>query len=100
MSNLSKTYYNEIYTGVANELGLPVETVKGAYEGYWLFAKDYITKLDLKNPDLTEEEFLRMRTGINFPSLGKLAYPLHKFRAIKARNTYIKHLNKNDSKSH
>lgn len=96
MNNLEKSLYNKVYTDVAKELDLPVSVVKGAYEGYWLFAKEHIKSLPLKDPDLTEEEFLQLRVGVNFPSLGKLAYPLNKFRAIKLRNTYIKHINRDE----
>lgn len=96
MNNLEKKLYNSVYTSVAKELGLPVKVVKGAYEGYWLFAREYIKSLPLKDSDLTEEEFVDLRASINFPSLGKLSYPLHKFRAIKLRNTYIKSINEDD----
>lgn len=96
MNNLEKKLYNEIYAGVAEELGLPVEVVKGAYEGYWLFAREYLKALPLKDPNLTEEEFEQLRASVNFPSLGKLAYPVAKFRAIKLRNTYIKNINDHD----
>ena len=96
MNALEKTLYNKVYSEVAKELNLPVDIVRGAYEGYWLFAREYIKSLPLKNPDLTEEEFVNLRASINFPSLGKLSYPIHKFRAIKLRNTYIKSINEDD----
>lgn len=88
MNELDKRRYNEIYSKVADDLDLPVEVVKGAYEGYWLFARTYVKSLPLKNPDLTEEEFVKLRASVNFPSLGKLAYPLYKFKSIKLRNLY------------
>ena len=97
MNTLEKTLYNKVYSEVAKELNLPVEIVRGAYEGYWLFAREHIKSLPLKDPDLTEEEFVKLRTSINFPSLGKMSYPLNKFRAIKLRNTYIKHINNEEA---
>ena len=88
MNELEKREYNQIYSEVAKELNLPVDVVKGAYEGYWLFARTYIKALPLKDPDLTEEEFIKLRASVNFPSLGKLAFPLYKFKSIKLRNLY------------
>lgn len=90
MTTQEKKIYEDIYEKVGKDLELPAKVVKGAYEGYWLFAREHIKSLPLKDPTLTEEEFVKLRPSVNFPSLGKLAYPLYKFKTIKLRNNYNK----------
>lgn len=97
MNSVEKAQYEEIYKEVADEVNLSPDVVKGIYEGYWLFAKEYIKGLNLKSDTLTEEEFIKLNASVNFPSLGKLMYPINRFRAIKSRNVYIKSLNNNDN---
>lgn len=90
MTSKEKKIYDSIYEKVGKELELPAEVVKGAYEGYWLFAREHIKSLPLKDPNLTEEEFIKLRPSVNFPSLGKFAYPLYKFKTIQLRNKHVK----------
>lgn len=62
---------NDIYLQLSKELDIPVDVIKRAYIHYWKFIKESIKALPLKE-DLTEEEFLKLRTNFNIPSLGKL----------------------------
>lgn len=52
------------------ELNIPYETVWNVYEAYWKFIRQHISSLPLKE-DITEEEFSKLKTNINIPSLGK-----------------------------
>ena len=63
--------YKDTIDYVANKLELPQEVVKEAYESYWKFIRQIISELPLKD-ELSEEEFNRLRTNFNIPSIGKL----------------------------
>lgn len=83
--------YQDIIVKVSNELSLPIEVVKEAYESYWRFIRSSIQELPLKE-DLSEEEFNRLRTNFNIPSIGKLFCTYDRYKAIKDRYKYIKKL--------
>ena len=71
MNKTSEQFYKEITTKVAKDLKLPEIAVLTAYNSFWKFIKDTIEELPLKE-DITEEEFDKLRTNFNVPSLGKL----------------------------
>lgn len=52
------------------ELNIPYDKVWNVYEAYWKFIRFHISSLPLKE-DITEEEFSKLKTNINVPSLGK-----------------------------
>lgn len=62
----------EIAKKLARELGLSVDTILNTYKAYWAFIREKIRELPLKK-NLTEEEFARLRTNFNLPSMGKLS---------------------------
>lgn len=76
---------------VAQEINLPVDVVEKTYKAYWQYIKNTIEALPLKE-DITEEEFLRLKTNFNIPSLGKLSCTLDKYNRVKRRFNYIKQL--------
>ncbi len=82
--------YSEAIKQVSIELGLPPQVVKEAYESYWTFIRNNIKALPLKE-DLSKEEFDKLRTNFNAPSLGKLSCTYDRFIGIKKR---LKYLNK------
>lgn len=82
--------YSEAIKQVSTELGLPPQVVKEAYESYWTFIRNNIKALPLKE-DLSKEEFDKLRTNFNVPSLGKLSCTYDRFIGIKKR---LKYLNK------
>ena len=86
--------YQDAINHVANKLELPREVVKEAYESYWKYIRCTISELPLKD-DLSEEEFNKLRTNFNVPSLGKLAVTWDRYKAIKDRYKYINKI-KND----
>lgn len=87
--------YKEIIDKVSEDSGIPVEIVDKTYKAFWLFIRTTIQELPLKE-ELTEEEFLKLRTNFNIPSLGKLACPYQKYLKVKEKFKHIKKLREND----
>lgn len=83
--------YSEALKQVSNELGIPVEVVKEAYESYWKFIRESIKSLPLKE-DLTKEEFDKLRTNFNIPSIGKLSCTYDRMIGVKKKFKHIKKL--------
>ena len=86
--------YPDIIGKVSQEMGLPPEVVDTAYKSYWKFIKQTIQSLPLKD-DISEEDFTKLRTNFNIPSLGKLTCTFDRMVGIKKRFKYIKRLREN-----
>lgn len=86
--------YKNIISRVSKELNLPNELVEKTYSNYWKFIKDSIEQLPLKD-NLTQEEFGKLRTSINIPSLGKLNCTYERYLGIKARFKIITQIRNN-----
>lgn len=82
--------YKDIIEYVSSKLNLPIEVIREAYESYWKYIRERISELPLKE-DLSEGEFNKLRTNFNIPSIGKLACPFDRYKALKDR---YKHINK------
>lgn len=83
--------YKLIFERVSQETGIPEEVVTLAYRTFWRFVRDTITNLPLKE-DLTEEEFNKLRTCFNVPSLGKLVCTYDRYLGMKKRFKYLNSL--------
>lgn len=83
--------YPDIIGKVSKELDIPVEVVDAAYKSYWKFIKQTIQSLPLKG-DIDEEEFAKLRTNFNIPSLGKLTCTFDRMMGVKKRLKYIKQI--------
>lgn len=83
--------YKEILEKVAIELNLPVKVVKLAYESHWDFVRKTIVSLPLKEP-LNEEDFSKLRTNFNIPSLGKLSCTYKRMLGVKKSFEYGKRI--------
>ena len=83
--------YKEIVHKVSEDTGIPIEIVDKAYKAFWLYIRNSIQELPLKE-ELTEAEFLSLRTNFNVPSLGKLCITYDKYKGIKSKFKYIKNL--------
>lgn len=83
--------YTEIINRVSTELGISPDIVNKAYKSFWLYIKDSIQDYPLKE-DMTKEEFLKLRTNFNIPSLGKLTCTYDKYLRIKDRFNNIKNI--------
>ena len=86
--------YPDIIGKVSQEMGLPPEVVDTAYKSYWKFIKQTIQSLPLKD-DMSEEDFTKLRTNFNVPSLGKLTCTYDRMMGVKKRFKYIKRLREN-----
>lgn len=85
--------YDEIFDKVSKELNIPKEVVELAYKSYWEFIRLKIKDLPLKE-DLSEEEFSKLKTNFNIPSLGKLSCTYDRMRRVKKSYNYVKNLKK------
>lgn len=83
--------YPDIIGKVSKELDIPVEVVNAAYKSYWKFIKQTIQSLPLKD-DIDEEEFAKLRTNFNIPSLGKLTCTFDRMTGVKKRFKYIRQI--------
>lgn len=96
--------YAEIVKKVSQDTGISEGIVDRAYKSYWLFIRDTISNLPLKE-DMNSEEFNKLRTNFNIPSLGKLTCNYNRYLGVKKRFEYISKLreknekNKNDKAS-
>ena len=86
--------YSDIIGKVSRELNLPGEVIDKTYRAYWLFIKDHIQSLPLKD-NLNEEDFAKLRTNFNIPSIGKLYVTWNRLVGCKKRFEIIKKLRKN-----
>lgn len=86
--------YPDIIGKVSQEMGIPPEVVSTAYKSYWEFIKQTIQSLPLKD-DISEEEFAKLRTNFNVPSLGKLCVTWDRLIGCKKKFEMIKRLRKN-----
>lgn len=83
--------YSEVIKQVSIELGLPPQVVKEAYESSWTFIRNNIKALPLKE-DLSKEEFDKLRTNFNIPSIGKLSCTYDRMIGVKKRFEHIRRL--------
>ena len=86
--------YPDIIGKVSKELDIPREVVDAAYRSYWGFIKQTIQSLPLKE-NIDEEEFAKLRTNFNIPSLGKMTCTFDRMMGVKKRFKYIKGLREN-----
>lgn len=80
--------YSDIISKVSEDLNLPRELVENVYKAYWIFIRDTIEKLPLKT-ELTQDEYVNLRTNINIPSLGKLHCTYNRYIGIRNRFNII-----------
>lgn len=86
--------YPDVITHTSELLGIPVKVVETAYKSSWEFIRKTIENLPLASCD--EEEFGKLRTNFNIPSLGKLYVTYDKIVGNRKRYEYIKTLMEND----
>lgn len=83
--------YPEIIDKVAKELNLPKEVIDRTYKAFWLFINQSIQSLPLKE-NLNEEDFNKLKTNFNIPSLGKLYVTWDRLMGCKKRFKIIKQI--------
>lgn len=96
MKRISSYFYifnsmvnKDILGKVAEDVGLPVDVVRKVYKAYWRFIKDSIEALPLRD-NLSEEEFNKLKTNINVPSLGKFTCTFDRYQRVNKRYEYIR----------
>ena len=85
--------YDEIIAKVADDMSLGSEFVDKVYKLFWFTIKEKIKELPLKE-ELTEEEFNRLTTNYNIPSLGKLSCTYDRYKSVKRKFNYIRNIRK------
>lgn len=80
-----------VFEQVSKDTGIPEETVELAYRTFWRFIRETIVNLPLKE-ELPEEEFNKLRTNFNIPSLGKLVCTYNRYIGMKKRFKYLNKL--------
>ena len=72
---------------VSRNLSVDQKLVEQVYKSYWLFIKEHISSLPLR--DLTEEEYDSTISNINLPFIGKLYVDYNKLAKYhKQRKLY------------
>lgn len=77
------TTQSKAVNAAAHKLGLSPKLVNGAYIGFWKFIRAHIQELPLKE-DMSPEEFSKLKTNFNIPSLGKLYCTYERWKKIKS----------------
>lgn len=85
--------YRDIADKVAKELKLPEELVVNTYRAYWRFIRESVENLPLKD-NLAQEDFEKLHSSINIPSLGKLNCTYNRYLGIKSRYELINKIRK------
>ena len=83
--------YSDIIGKVSEETNLPKGVVDKTYKAFWLFINQSIQSLPLKE-NLSEEDFAKLRTNFNIPSLGKLSCTYKRMIGMKKRFEIIKQI--------
>lgn len=74
----------EIYTQVALKEGINKKDVELIYNNYWRFIKEFISSIPLKE-EYTEEEYSKLKTSVNIPSIGKLHCTYKRYLSLKRK---------------
>lgn len=87
--------YKQFAKQLSKELDIPEEVIREAYNSYWVFVRESIKALPLKE-DLSEKEFSKLRTNFNVPSLGKLNCVYQRYKGVRKKYQYLKRLKENE----
>lgn len=90
--------YHDIVEKVSKELNLSAILVDKAYKAYWFFIRTHIQSLPLKDT-ITQENFAKLQTNFNIPSLGKLTCTYDRMLNVKKRFKIIKNIREKNAKS-
>lgn len=89
--------YSEMVKRVSQDTGINPEIIDRTYKSYWLYIRNSIQNLPLKE-DISEAEFLSLRPNFNIPSLGKLACTFDRYRGVKKKFQHIKKIREKNEK--
>lgn len=85
---------NSVYEKASIEFNLPLEVIKEIYESYYKFIKNKIEEVSYT--DISEEEFSKLRTSFNIPSIGKLYSSYDRIISMRKKFNYINDKSKKD----
>lgn len=85
--------YSDTVKKLSKEMNLPEEVIDYAYRSFYKFIRESISSLPLKD-NLTKEEFDKLKTNFNIPSLGKLHCTYDRYLRMKEQSKYINKLKK------
>lgn len=83
--------YDDIISKVSEEVNLPKNVIDKTYKAFWFFVNHSIQNLPLKE-NIKEEDFFKLKTNFNIPSLGKLTCTYDRMLNMKKRLKYIKQI--------
>ena len=83
--------YLDAVNKVSKELSISREVIDKTYKAFWLFVNQSIQSLPLKT-NLSKEDFAKLRTNFNIPSLGKLTCTYDRMLGVKKKYELIKQL--------
>lgn len=75
---------NKIINQLSKELNISEQVILKTYKSYWLFIKEQIKSLPLKD-NLTEEDFNKLNTSFNIPKIGKFFITYKEYLGIKKK---------------
>lgn len=75
----------EIYERVALEEGIDKKDIEKIYRNYWKFVRKFLASIVLKDTDYSEEEYNKLRTSINIPSIGKFYCTYKRYLSVKRK---------------
>lgn len=78
-----------VISKLTEELKIPPEVITRTYKAYWLFIRETIQSLPLKE-NLKEEEFSRLKTNFNVPNLGKLSCTYKRYQGVKKKQEIVR----------
>lgn len=90
--------YSEILERVSQDSGIDPEIIDKAYKAYWLYIRNSVQDLPLKE-DISEAEFLGLRPNFNIPSLGKLTCTFDRYKGVKEKFQHIKKIREKNEKA-
>ena len=73
---------------VAIETNQPEAKIEVIYRTYWKFIRDTFENIDIESI-LTKEDFDKLHTSINLPSLGKMSITWEKIEKYRRRKMYL-----------
>jgi len=82
----------EVIQKLAESLNLSEKAIRDAYKAYWKFIREKISSLNLKK-NISEDEYEKLKTSFNLPSLGKLSCPYDRWKRIRDNNNKVKYKN-------
>ena len=90
-----ESYYKKIFKDVAEEFNVPISKVIKAYLLQYRFIVEKIKELPFSRDDITEDEFNKLRTSFNIPSIGKFYCSYKRYTGVKKALEYRRNISKN-----